>query len=95
MRNRNLQGVKNTLTIAMKELNNQEVTDACHSLLRALTGADVFAADEMFLTGSGAGVVGVRSLDGRRVGSGARGPVTAKVEAAHRQLAETEGDAVL
>ena len=62
---------------------------------RTVTRADVFAADEMFLTGSGAGVVGVRSLDGRRVGSGARGPVTAKVEAAHRQLAETEGDAVL
>lgn len=62
---------------------------------RSLTRYDVFAADEMFLTGSGAGVVGVRSLDGRAVGRGSRGPVTAELEIAHRHLGETEGDSVL
>jgi branched-chain amino acid aminotransferase len=40
---------------------------------------DLFAADEAFLTGSGAGIVPVRSLDGQRVGTGAPGPVTAKI----------------
>jgi branched-chain amino acid aminotransferase len=43
---------------------------------------DFFAADEAFLTGSGAGIVPVRSLDGRDVGCGAPGPVYAKIRAA-------------
>lgn len=55
-----------------------------------MTRADVFSADEMFLTGSGAGVIAVRELDGRAVGEGKRGPVTASIEAAHRALTEKE-----
>ncbi len=62
---------------------------------RSIGRADLFAADEVFLTGSGAGVVAVRALDGRRIGSGKRGPVTAELAASHRQLAETEGTALL
>ena len=34
---------------------------------------DLFAADEAFLTGTGAGIVPVRSLDGRPIGSGRPG----------------------
>jgi branched-chain amino acid aminotransferase len=44
---------------------------------------DVFAADEAFLTGSGAGIVPIRSLDGRPVGDGTPGPVTAKIRSAY------------
>ncbi len=62
---------------------------------RSLGRADLFQADEVFLTGSGAGVVAVRSLDGRTLGSGRRGPVTAELAALHRRLAETEGSALL
>jgi len=43
---------------------------------------DLFAADEAFMTGSGAGLVPVRSLDGRTVGSGNPGPVYEKIRAA-------------
>jgi branched-chain amino acid aminotransferase len=43
---------------------------------------DFFAADEAFLTGSGAGIVPVRSLDGRDLGRGVPGPVYAKIAAA-------------
>ena len=49
---------------------------------RTLGRFDLFAADEAFLTGSGAGIVPVRSLDGQVVGTGAPGPVTAKIRAA-------------
>jgi branched-chain amino acid aminotransferase len=52
---------------------------------------DLLAADEVFLTGSGAGVVGVRSLDGRAIGRGCTGEVTLDLERRHRALAETEG----
>ncbi|MFT3927976.1 MAG: branched-chain-amino-acid transaminase [Myxococcales bacterium] len=60
-------------------------------LERSIGRADLFAADEVFLTGSGAGVVAVRSLDGRIIGAGKRGPVTAQLASAHRALAEREG----
>jgi branched-chain amino acid aminotransferase len=40
---------------------------------RTLGRCDLFAADEVFLTGSGAGVVPVRSLDGRPIGMDSSG----------------------
>jgi branched-chain amino acid aminotransferase len=43
---------------------------------------DFFAAEEAFLTGSGAGIVAVRSLDGRTLGRGMPGPVYEKIRAA-------------
>jgi branched-chain amino acid aminotransferase len=58
---------------------------------RSLGRRDLFAADEVFLTGSGAGVVGVRSLDGRAIGRGQTGQVTLDLERRHRLLAESEG----
>jgi branched-chain amino acid aminotransferase len=58
---------------------------------RSLGRRDLLAADEVFLTGSGAGVVGVRSLDGRAIGAGRTGEVTLDFERRHRALAESEG----
>jgi branched-chain amino acid aminotransferase len=52
---------------------------------------ELLAADEVFLTGSGAGVVGVRSLDGRAIGRGQTGEITLDLERRHRALAESEG----
>jgi branched-chain amino acid aminotransferase len=57
---------------------------------RSLGRADLFAADEVFLTGSGAGVIAVRALDGRTLGSGQRGAVTAQLTTLLRELAERE-----
>jgi branched-chain amino acid aminotransferase len=62
---------------------------------RSLGRADVFAADEVFLTGSGAGIVAVRALDGRQLGVGKQGPVTARLGELHRALAESEGTELL
>lgn len=58
---------------------------------RSLGRRDLLAADEVFLTGSGAGVIGVRSLDGRAIGNGRAGEVTLELERRHRALAESEG----
>jgi branched-chain amino acid aminotransferase len=58
---------------------------------RSLGRRDLLAADEVFLTGSGAGVVGVRSLDGRAIGRGRTGEFTLDMERRHRALAESEG----
>jgi branched-chain amino acid aminotransferase len=62
---------------------------------RSIGRADLFAADEVFLTGSGAGVITVRSVDARTVGQGKRGPVVSQLTALHRELAETEGTPVI
>jgi branched-chain amino acid aminotransferase len=48
---------------------------------------DLFAAEEAFLTGTGAGIVPVRSLDGRPAGGGRPGALTAKLRAAYADAA--------
>ncbi len=50
---------------------------------RSLGRFDLFAASEVFLCGSGAGFVPVRSLDARTIGSGGPGPVYEKVRRAY------------
>lgn len=40
----------------------------------------LYLADEVFLTGTAAEITPVREVDGRRIGEGARGPVTARLQ---------------
>ena len=42
----------------------------------------LYLADEIFMTGTAAEVVPVRSVDRITVGNGARGPITEKIQAA-------------
>jgi len=52
---------------------------------------DLYTADEAFLTGTAAEVVGVSRLDGRAIGAGVSGPITRDLAARFRALA-TGGD---
>lgn len=47
---------------------------------------DVYAASEAFVTGTFAGVVPVRAIDGRTIGTGARGPVVERLQGLYRDL---------
>jgi branched-chain amino acid aminotransferase len=47
---------------------------------------DVYSAREAFVTGTFAGVVPVRTVDGRTIGSGARGPMVERLQGLYRQL---------
>ncbi len=61
---------------------------------RTLTRIDFFAADEAFLSGSGARVVPVRSLDGQaigRTGASTPGPVTKRLTDAFFEFARSTG----
>lgn len=49
---------------------------------QTLSRFDFFAAEEAFLTGSGAGIVPIRSLDARAIGGGRPGPIFEKVRVA-------------
>jgi branched-chain amino acid aminotransferase len=58
---------------------------------RTLGRYDLMAADEVFLTGSGARIVPVTSLDGERIGKGVPGPVTQKLIRAFEAHAREAG----
>jgi branched-chain amino acid aminotransferase len=51
----------------------------CHEA--TLTRYDLYTADECFLTGTAAEVIPVVEIDGRKVGSGTPGPITARLTA--------------
>ncbi len=61
--------------------------------VRSIGRYDLLAAAEVFLAGSGAGLVPVRSLDGRAIGAGAPGPVYEKLWSAFLQAAAARGTA--
>jgi branched-chain amino acid aminotransferase len=58
-----------------------EVAPACGWTVeeRTLTPEDLFGADEIFLTGTAAEVIGVTSVDGKAIGDGLVGPVTTRL----------------
>ncbi|HSS46161.1 MAG TPA: branched-chain amino acid transaminase [Burkholderiales bacterium] len=47
---------------------------------KRITRDDIYIADEAFFTGTAAEVTPIRELDGRAIGSGSRGPITAKIQ---------------
>lgn len=52
----------------------------------ALTRHDVYVADELFLTGTGAEIVPVVKVDGRPIGSGRPGPITKQLRERYHVL---------
>lgn len=56
-----------------------------------LTRYDVWNADEVFLSGTGAEVIPVVKVDGRVIGSGAPGPIFARVLESFRRRVRSEG----
>jgi branched-chain amino acid aminotransferase len=61
---------------------------------RRLARYDLFVADECFLTGTGAEIIPVVTLDGRRIGGGTPGPITARLRSKFHELAASEGTPV-
>jgi branched-chain amino acid aminotransferase len=47
---------------------------------RDLTRADLYFADEAFLTGTAAEVCPIREVDDRKIGSNGRGPITKEIQ---------------
>lgn len=51
---------------------------------------DVYAASEAFVTGTFAGVVPVRTVDGRTIGVGRRGPVVERLQGLYQELVDAD-----
>jgi len=49
-------------------------------IAKRMTRDDIYIADEAFFTGTAAEVTPIRELDGRTIGAGKRGPITAKIQ---------------
>jgi branched-chain amino acid aminotransferase len=58
---------------------------------RSLGRFDLIAAEEVFLTGSGAGIVAVGSLDGIGIGKGGPGPITRRICQAFERYVRSTG----
>src|ERR1700731_4187275 len=56
-----------------------------------ITGHDVFIADEAFLTGTAAEIIPVVKADGRPIGTGKPGPITARMIARFREMTRETG----
>jgi branched-chain amino acid aminotransferase len=61
---------------------------------KRLTRYDVYTADECFLTGTGAEVMPIAEVDGRRIGTTTPGPVTKRLVDAFHALVRREGDPI-
>jgi branched-subunit amino acid aminotransferase/4-amino-4-deoxychorismate lyase len=52
---------------------------------------DLYNADEVFLTGTGAEIMPVISVDGRSIGAGKPGPTTKKLQDAFKKRRSQDG----
>jgi branched-chain amino acid aminotransferase len=66
----------------------------CQAGFDVLSRYDLYTADEVFLTGTAAEIIGVIDIDKRRIGSGQPGPVTRRLEAAYKELARSSGEPI-
>src|SRR5690348_17995204 len=75
-----LQGITRANVLEICHANGITARETTFSL------TDVYSAREAFVTGTFAGVVPVRSVDGRTIGDGARGPMVERLQALYGRL---------
>jgi branched-chain amino acid aminotransferase len=77
-----------TRAVVLRLAREGALGDRIVAVERDLAPYDLYTADEVFVVGTGAGVVCVREIDGRTIGAGRIGPVTARVRAAYEALVD-------
>lgn len=75
--------IASALTGITRNTIHQLAADAGLKIVtRRLTRDDLYIADEAFFTGTAAEVTPIRDIDGRQIGIGERGPITAQLQQA-------------
>ncbi len=79
----------------MNGITRRKVIDLCRAegipvSERNFSLVDTYGADEAFLTGTFGAQTPVSEIDGRRIGDGGMGPVTARIRALYRELIARE-----
>ncbi|MCS7062817.1 MAG: branched-chain-amino-acid transaminase [Methylacidiphilales bacterium] len=80
-----LDGITHRVVMELVKQSGSQVEE------KMLTRYDLFVADEMFLTGTGAEIVPVVEVDGRIIGDGKPGRLTQSLMAAYREYAHQHG----
>lgn len=80
-----LEGITRSVVMELAERLGYEVQMAF------LTAHDLYVADEVFVTGTGAEILPVVSVGGRVIGQGKPGPATKRLLAAFREATQSEG----
>ncbi|GIM80119.1 aminotransferase class IV [Winogradskya consettensis] len=65
------------------------------AVVRDISLTEMYTADEVFCTGTMGEIAGVTTIDGRAIGSGRPGPVTARIAELYQSHARANGVAVL
>ena len=81
----NLKGITRETVIELATSLGVPVTEAKFTLF------DVWTAREVFVCGTGAEIVPVRSIDGREIGDGDVGPITTKIIDSYFSLVRSSG----
>jgi branched-chain amino acid aminotransferase len=82
----------------LEGLTRNTVIELCKNELgidvieRRIPKSDVVVADEFFMTGTAAHVTPVLSVDGRKIGDGSIGPVTAKLQELYFDIVKGKND---
>lgn len=79
------------LTSALEGITRESIMQLASDLgyktiEKRITRDEVYVADEAFFTGTAAEVTPIRELDGRRIGSGQRGPITTQLQSLYFDL---------
>jgi len=79
----------------MNGITRQKVIDLCRGSAipiyeKNLSLVETYGADEAFLTGTFGAQTPVGEIDGRRIGDGAQGPVTTRIQDAYKALIQRE-----
>jgi branched-chain amino acid aminotransferase len=79
-----LAGITRANVLEICRTNGIPVREAAFSL------TDVYSAREAFVTGTFAGVIPVRSVDGRTIGARPRGPMVERLQVLYRELVDAD-----
>jgi len=79
-----LQGITRANVLEMCRAHDIPARETTFSL------TDVYSAREAFVTGTFAGVVPVRSVDGRTIGDGRRGPMVERLQSLYKKLVDAD-----
>jgi len=81
-----LNGITRNTILTLAKARGIEIVE------KRITRDEVYIADEAFFTGTAAEVTPIREVDGRQIGIGSRGPVTAVLQKAYFDLVTGETD---
>ena len=80
---------------ALNGITRNTVLHICEDLglklvQKRITRDEIYIADEAFFTGTAAEVTPIRELDGRQIGAGSRGPITAEIQSRYFAIVKGE-----